>query len=51
VDAAYHNAIAGADTGSVSSGATQTFTVTAGDGLFYRCNIHPTQMQGKIDFK
>lgn len=50
-DAAYKNAIAGADTGNVSSGATKTFTVTAGAGLFYRCNIHPTQMQGKIDIK
>jgi plastocyanin len=50
-DAGYKNPIAGADTGSVSSGATKTFTVTADVGLFYRCNIHPTQMQGKIDFK
>jgi len=50
-DAAYKNAIAGADTGSVSGGATKTLTVTADVGLFYRCNIHPTQMQGKIDFK
>jgi plastocyanin len=50
-DAAYKNAIAGADTGNVSSGATKTFTVTADIGLFYRCNIHPTQMQGKIDVK
>jgi len=36
---------------SVSAGATKTLTVTADVGLFYRCNIHPTQMQGKIDFK
>ena len=50
-DAAYANAIAGGDTGSVSGGATKTLTVTADVGLFYRCNIHPAQMQGKIDFK
>ncbi len=50
-DAAYQNAIAGGDTGSVNSGATKTLTVTADVGLFYRCNIHPTQMQGKIDVK
>ena len=50
-DVAYKNAIAGGDTGSVSGGATKTLTVTADVGLFYRCNIHPTQMQGKIDFK
>lgn len=50
-DAAYNNAIAGGDTGSVSGGATKALTVTADVGLFYRCNIHPTQMQGKIDFK
>jgi plastocyanin len=50
-DAAYANAIAGGDTGSVSAGATTTLTVTADVGLFYRCNIHPAQMQGQIDFK
>lgn len=50
-DGPYKNAIAGGDTGSVSGGATKTLTVAADVGLFYRCNIHPTRMQGKIDFK
>ncbi len=50
-DDAYTSPIAGADTSSVSPGATKTLTVTAGTGLYYRCNIHPTQMQGEIDIK
>jgi plastocyanin len=47
----YTAAIAGADTGSVSAGATKTLTVTADKGLYYRCNIHPTQMMGEIEIK
>lgn len=50
-DDAYTQPIAGADTGSVSAGATKTLTVTADKGLYYRCNIHPTQMQGEIEIK
>jgi len=50
-DEAFKNPIANADTGNVSAGETKTLVVTADVGLFYRCNIHPTQMQGKIAFK
>ncbi len=47
----YTNPIAGADTGDVSAGSTKSLTVTADVGLYYRCNIHPTQMKGAIEFK
>ncbi len=50
-DDAYTNSIAGADTGNVSGGGTKTLTVKADVGLYYRCNIHPTQMKGEIEFK
>ena len=50
-DDAYTQPIAGADTASVSGGATKSLTVTADKGLYYRCNIHPTQMQGEIEIK
>lgn len=50
-DDAYANPIAGADTGNVSGGGTKTLTVKADVGLYYRCNIHPTQMKGEIEFK
>jgi plastocyanin len=50
-DDAYTSAIPGADTSSVSGGATKTLTVTADKGLYYHCNIHPTQMMGEIEIK
>lgn len=50
-DDAYKSAIAGDDTGSVTGGTTKTLKVTADVGLYYRCNIHPSQMQGEIGFK
>lgn len=50
-DDAYTNPIADADTGNVSAGGTETLTVKADVGLYYRCNIHPTQMEGEIEFK
>jgi plastocyanin len=49
-DDSYTNKIAGGDTGTVAAGDTTTLTVKAEDGLYYRCNIHPTQMQGEIEF-
>ena len=49
-DDAYTNPIAGADTGNVNGGSTKTLTVKADAGLYYRCNIHPTQMKGEIEF-
>jgi plastocyanin len=50
-DSAYKDAIAGGDSGGVSSGATATLTITADATLFYRCDIHPSQMQGEIAIK
>jgi plastocyanin len=50
-DNAYTNPIAGADTGNVSAGDSKPLTVKADVGLFYRCNIHPTQMMGEITIK
>jgi len=50
-DDAYKNPIAGADTGNVNAGGTKALTVKADIGLYYRCNIHPTQMKGEIEFK
>ncbi|MDP9237811.1 MAG: plastocyanin/azurin family copper-binding protein [Chloroflexota bacterium] len=50
-DAEHTKAIPGADTGSVSGGATKTLSVTADKGLYYRCNIHPTQMMGEIEIQ
>jgi plastocyanin len=50
-DSAYRDAIAGGDSGSVGGGATMTFTIIADANLFYRCNIHPSQMEGEIDIK
>ena len=49
-DAAYTTPVDGADTGSITGGDTGDFSVTfdtAGD-LFFRCEIHPVQMQGTI---
>ena len=47
-DAEYKHAIAGADTGGVGGGATTALMLVAGDGMYYRCNIHPSRMQGEI---
>ena len=53
-DAAYTSKVAGADSGSVAAGASKEFSFTPPDGatvLFFRCEIHPTQMTGQIDVK
>ena len=53
-DAAFTSKVAGADSGSVSPGASKEFSFTPPDGaavLFFRCEIHPTQMTGQIDVK
>lgn len=50
-DKGYTTPIAGADTGSASAGSTKMLTVTADSGLYYRCKIHPTQMQGEIQIQ
>ena len=50
-DEAYTTPLPGADTGSVGAGDTKqlSFTVPADSGdLYFRCNIHPTQMKGEI---
>lgn len=49
-DADYTTAVDGADTDTIAGGDTGEFTVTfdeAGE-LFFRCTIHPNQMQGTI---
>ena len=50
-DAAFTQKVPGADSGSVAAGGSKTFSFTPPDGaseLFFRCEIHPTQMTGKI---
>jgi plastocyanin len=49
-DEGYAQKVDGADSGRVTGGASATFTTTfasAGD-LHFRCEIHPSQMQGEI---
>ena len=53
-DAQYTQKLAGADSGSVAAGQSKDFSFTPPDGatvLFFRCEIHPTQMTGQIDVK
>jgi plastocyanin len=52
-DAAYGNAVAGAETGIISGGESDAFTLTSTDiggatQLFFRCEVHPSQMEGTI---
>lgn len=49
-DVSYTTPVEGADTDTIAGGDTGEFTITfdeAGE-LFFRCEIHPTQMQGTI---
>jgi plastocyanin len=49
-DADFNTPIDNADTGTVSAGGSGGFTVafdTPGEA-FFRCEVHPTQMQGSI---
>ncbi len=52
-DAGYGDAVAGADTDLVSAGASGSLTLTstnigAATQLFFRCEVHPSQMEGTI---
>ena len=49
-DADYTKAVAGADSGRVAGGGTGAFQFTApeGDELYYRCEVHPSQMKGEL---
>ena len=50
-DQDYTQPLSGADTGLVDAGGTKqiSFTVPADSGdLYFRCTVHPTQMQGEI---
>ena len=50
-DEAYTKPIADAESGSVSGGGSKAFTFTApadGAAAYYRCEVHPAQMQGEI---
>lgn len=49
-DAAYATAVAGADTERVAGGASGGITVTFADAktYFFRCEVHPAQMEGTI---
>jgi plastocyanin len=50
-DEDHTKAVANGDSGTVSAGGSKTLTITiasdSGD-LYYRCEIHPTQMMGEI---
>lgn len=51
-DDAYTKKIGGADSGRVPGGGAAMVSVTApgdGSGLYYRCEVHPTQMKGEIE--
>jgi plastocyanin len=53
-DAQYTQKVSGGDSGTVNAGASKAFSFTPPDGatvLFFRCEIHPTQMVGQIDVK
>jgi len=46
--------VSGGDSGNVSGGGAKDFSFTApssGDALYYRCEIHPTQMQGELSLQ
>ncbi len=50
-DEEYETPLAGADTQQVAAGASGGLTVTFPDAqtYFFRCEVHPTQMEGTID--
>jgi plastocyanin len=49
-DEEYTEAVEGADTGNISGGGTGEFTTTFDEAgnYFFRCDIHPTQMEGEL---
>jgi plastocyanin len=49
-DEDYATPVEGADTGTVSGGESGSFSVTFDEAKYYfRCEVHPTQMQGEIN--
>lgn len=49
-DAEFTERVQGAETGSVSGGSEDSFTATFGAGKYhFRCEIHPTLMQGEFE--
>ena len=55
-DEDFKQPISGADTSRVSPGATGEFTLMAStfgdaDDLYFRCEVHPSQMKGEITFQ
>ena len=49
-DEEYSEAIPGAESGQISAGGSTNFTFEAPESgtAFYRCEVHPTQMQGGL---
>lgn len=48
-DAEFTDPVQGAETGTVSGGSKGSFTATFGAGKYrFRCEIHPTLMQGEF---
>ncbi|MBI5288827.1 MAG: hypothetical protein HY873_07630 [Chloroflexi bacterium] len=50
-DEEYSDPVPGGDSGNVSAGASANFSFQApsdGDEVYYRCEVHPTQMKGEI---
>jgi len=50
-DDAHTKRVAGGDTGTVSAGGSKTLTIPASEAtgdLYFRCEIHPTQMTGEV---
>ena len=53
-DDAYTDAVSGGDSGRVNGGGSKSFSFTApadGDELYYRCEVHPTQMKGELSLQ
>lgn len=49
-DEAFSTEVAGADTGQVAPGTEKSITVTFAEAkdYYFRCEVHPAQMQGEI---
>jgi plastocyanin len=49
-DEQFTEAVEGADTGNISGGGTGEFTTTFDEAgkYFFRCDIHPNQMEGEL---
>ena len=53
-DDAYTDAVSGGDSGRVNGGGSKSFSFTTpadGDELYYRCEVHPTQMKGELSLQ